>query len=52
MALKQRGRKMLVDSADLARTAQLQVVHEFLLDYYVATDRFYHCNLATRARSS
>ena len=50
MALKHRGRKMLVGSADLARTALLQLVHEFLLDYYVATDRFYNGNLTRNAR--
>ena len=32
MALKHRGRKMLVGSAELARTALLQLVHEFLLE--------------------
>ena len=50
MALKHRGRKMLVGSADLARTALLQLVHEFLLDYYVSTDRFYNGNLTRNAR--
>ena len=32
MALKHRGRKMLVGSAELARSALLQLVHEFLLE--------------------
>lgn len=45
LALKTRGTKQQIRSVAQARTALLELVHGFLIDYYVATDRFYNGNL-------
>ena len=50
LALKIKGTKQQIRSVAQARTALLQMVHDFLVEYYVATDRFYTGNLKYAAR--